>query len=176
MEKNPQGVFRNVAVFLGHQLIATLGIGMGTALVAFSTFPIVRFLDPGLTVRGVHHLLTEIPYFPLQIIEGLLIGYMMHRRFKHAAIFWTWVLPLLWLMCFFFSAPQSVLGSTWIARLDHFFGNGCNVRMTPHCYDQISTTLPFYASLAYSLGAWGHKIGLFHFEHPAASEKVSDQT
>ena len=176
MDKDPQDVFGIAAVFLGHQLIATLGVMTGAAFGAFALFEIFRLVNPDLAAHGVHHILTEIPYFPLQIVEGLFIGYIMHRRFKHTAALWAWVLPLLWLTCFFFSLSQSVVGGTWIARLNHFFGNGCNLRMTPHCYDQISATLPLYASLAYSLGAWIEKIGLLRFEHLADSKKVSDHS
>src|SRR5579859_3076805 len=177
MQTSQPSIFRSIrsiGIFVGHQLIATMGIMIGAALVAFATFPIIHFFQSSISIKSVHRILTENPHFPLQIIQGLFMGYMIHRRFKHAAIFAVWALPLFWLMWCFFSLPQSVLENTWMGRLNHFFGNGCALRMIPHCYDQLIATLPLYASLAYSAGAWVEKIGLFRFEHTPADENVGD--
>jgi hypothetical protein len=176
MQTSRATILRNVVVFTGHQLVATLGIIVGTAVLAFTAYPAVRFFDHNVSMRSVHWVLTETPYFPLQIIEGLIIGYLGYFWFKHAVMCWVWVWPLLWLMLFFFSAPSSVVTeNTWIVRLDHFFGQGCNPRMIPPCFDQLVTTLPFYVSLAYSTGAYAERIGLFRFEHPDDTDKKASE-
>src|SRR3954454_23894141 len=69
---------------------------------------------------------------------------------------WVWVLPLA-VLCFALIAfnPEwtSVLArpSTVGSRLSHYFGWGCQPRA--HCLDQLVITMPFYSSVAYSLGA-----------------------
>lgn len=49
--------------------------------------------------------------------------------------------------------PTSVLARPGVgqSRISHYFGRGC--RPADNCLDQLLITMPFYSSLAYSLGA-----------------------
>jgi hypothetical protein len=71
---------------------------------------------------------------------------------------WIWVFPLAILAYGFAAGP--VLNPFHIvlprlesvqARLSFYFGWGCQPQA--HCLDQLLITMPFYASVAYSLGA-----------------------
>jgi hypothetical protein len=166
---------RGVLVFAMHQLIGTLGVGMAVGPLAFVSFEILRPLNPRLFVsHNVHVLLTELPYFPMQIVLALWCGWSFSRRFHHRSMLWVWVLPFL-ILCYAVAAvptltPDLVFTSVVMkasgnqSPLFHYFGSGCSVEN--RCFDQLLVVMPFYASVSYSLGAllarrWGAK------NHPA---------
>jgi hypothetical protein len=71
---------------------------------------------------------------------------------------WIWILPLAILIYACAVTPalnawQSVLARphTVQYRLSYYFGWGCQPQA--RCLDQLLITMPFYASVAYSLGA-----------------------
>jgi hypothetical protein len=86
----------------------------------------------------------------VQIIVASLLGWLVSDLFGHESMLWVWVIPFAWLVYDFVRLP-TVLGMTLQARLSHFFGSGC--RPENHCIDQTGVTLPFYAAVAYSIGA-----------------------
>jgi hypothetical protein len=136
-------------MWLMHQFIGTLGVmilaGMFTAI-AF------EFPNPwGHTLmHDVSAVLTGTPYFPAQIVVALLLGWLLSDLFGHESMFWIWILPYAWLVYDFVRLP-TVSGMTFQERFSHFFGWGC--RLEYHCIDQTGVTLPFYAAVAYSIGA-----------------------
>ena len=106
-------------------------------------------------------LLTELHYFPMQIILALWTGWSFGRRFQHRSMLWVWVLPFL-LLCYAVVAiptlaPDIVFTSVITqatgnhSSLSHYFGSGCLVENG--CIDQLIITMPFYVSVFYSLGA-----------------------
>ena len=42
----------------------------------------------------VHWVLTENPFYPLQIVAGVYFGWLLGRRLQHRSMLWIWVLPL----------------------------------------------------------------------------------
>ena len=106
----------------------------------------------------VHWILTENPFYPVQIVAGLYFGWLLGRRLQHRSMLWIWVLPLAILAYAFATKP---VHSPWASvferpitfqdRLSYYFGHGCQARA--RCLDQLLITMPFYASVAYSLGA-----------------------
>ena len=50
-------------------------------------------------------------------------------------------------------APPRFQAGDGESRLSHYFGWGCQPTSPTHCLDQTLVTLPFYVSVAYSLGA-----------------------
>jgi hypothetical protein len=87
---------RGVLVFAMHQLIGTWGVAIAAAFLVFAWFEILRPLGSSLFVsHNAHILLTELHYFPTQIILALWSGWSFGRRFQHAATLWVWVLPFL---------------------------------------------------------------------------------
>jgi hypothetical protein len=147
---------KSLLVFVFHQIIGTWGIAVLAAFGLFSLFdalPDNAHWKP--SIHFVHWVLTENPFYPVQIVAGLYFGWLLGRRFQHKAMLWIWVLPLAILSYFLIVTPvwTSVLAgtSTIGVRLSHYFGWGCQPRA--RCLDQLVVTMPFYASVAYSLGA-----------------------
>lgn len=86
--------------------------------------------------------------FPLQLLAALLLGVLNAPRLSLASLArWVWVVPSFALLLRLFSwKPYSTLiaETPW----QHFFGPCLRL----YCPEQFTVTLPFYASLAYSLG------------------------
>lgn len=92
------------------------------------------------------------PYYPLLIGFGILTGYLTRSRWKHLATPWVWILTGVYLLYGITSWLR--VGYGLEDTLKHFFGRNC----WPSCQDQYEWTLPFYGSLAYSLGVSMHKL------------------
>jgi hypothetical protein len=149
-----------VLAFVVHQIVGTWGIAFLAAVGLTSLFDLIpdsASWKP--SMRFVHWLLTENPFYPVQIMAGLYLGWRIGRHFQHKSMLWIWVLPLL-VLCYalvvgLILIPEwtSVLArrSTVGTQLSHYFGWGCQPRA--RCLDQLLITMPFYASAAYSLGA-----------------------
>ncbi|HEV2297375.1 MAG TPA: hypothetical protein VGR72_02525 [Candidatus Acidoferrales bacterium] len=139
-----------IAVFAMHQLIGTIGILALTPLVTGLIFDVLRLFGLTYTSTYMHSLLTETPYFPLQIALALLLGWILSRWLHHRSMLWVWPLPLAVLLLAF-SALPTVTSLAFQSRLSHFFGWGC--RPQNRCFDQLAITLPFYIAASYSAGA-----------------------
>jgi hypothetical protein len=147
-------VATSVLTLLVHQFIGMYGIPY-TAPVVFSLafkFPLLSHSH-----RTFYSIVSELPYFPVQIIFGLILGWLLGRAFRHRSMVWVWVVPLV-ILCYSVVTATTVLPTSVFAspgagqsRISHYFGWGC--RPADRCLDQLLITMPFYSSLAYSLGA-----------------------
>lgn len=150
---------KSLVVFTFHQLAGTWGIAFLAAFGLFELFDIVARISPWKpSTRFLHWLLTENPFYPVQIAVGLYFGWLLCRRFQHRCMLWIWIFPLAILVYAFVATPlvspyASVLlrPESVQARLSFYFGWGCQPR--ERCIDQLLITMPFYASVAYSAGA-----------------------
>jgi hypothetical protein len=116
-------------------------------------------------MHPLYWILSQTPYYPVQIIFGLGLGWSVSRRFQHRAMLWVWVIPLA-ILCYavttFTPEWTSVLEGPSTSRFSHYFGWEGSVRgpcRDVHCMDQLVITMPFYAAVAYSVGGW---LGLKH--------------
>lgn len=148
---------KRVLVFLIHQFVGTWGIAFFAYFLGSSIFELPSVFGRTYSMRSLHWILTETPYFPVQISLGLYFGWLLGRRFKHRSMLWVWVIPAL-ILCYAVVAvptltPQatSVLVQTG-GPLSHYFGWGCQPK--DRCLDQLLITMPFYVATAYSIGAW----------------------
>lgn len=149
---------RSTLTFAGHQIIGTEGALWLTALGAFlliKTIAIVHeaWAHSALT-RGMHLILTNTPFFPIQIALGAYLGWKLYIRWGHRSMFWVWILPGMALTYVIIAIPTFSPWSSSSADtgpLSHYLGWGCQA--DNRCYDQLTFTEPFYASVAYSLGA-----------------------
>jgi len=144
-------------VFAMHQLIATFGVEIGAAILTFSSFSVLRPLNPrALTLHNASWILTELPYFPMQVLLGFWSGWWFARRCRWRSMLWVWVLPLL-ILCYALvavptltpDAAPSVFATA--SPFSHYLGSGCSLK--DQCVDQLLVTMPLYASVSYSLGA-----------------------
>jgi hypothetical protein len=154
---NWQRVPISIATFIGHQFASTLGVPFFAYFLGISLHDIGSKLGAKYSLRPVYFILTETPYFPVQIALGLWFGWLLRRWLGHRSMNYVWVLPSLLLCCAILifwarnAAHTSVLAngpSAW----SHYFGWGCQPKN--HCLDQLLITMPFYASTSYSVGAW----------------------
>jgi hypothetical protein len=150
-----------ILVFAMHQFMGTIGVAFTAATGIFCAFEILRPINPGLfTSRNASWILTGLPWFPLQIGTALWVGWTLSRRFHHRSMLWVWVLPFAFLFYALLAIPTmtpSVVPPMFQAgvgqsRLSHYFGWGC--RPDDRCTDQLGITMPFYASVFHSVGAF----------------------
>lgn len=140
--------------FLLHLIVSTLGVGVAAALLAFSVVVPLHPFFPFLDSRRASWILTETPYFPLQIMVGLLWGFQLSRRYRHRVMMWTWIVPALTVLFFilFVPLPHVIVSGVEITKAEHFFGWACLPQN--HCFQQVPLTLMLYSAAAYSIGAF----------------------
>jgi hypothetical protein len=139
-----------------HQVIGT-GLIFVTAPMPFVLM--MDLLKPfGRTIPHSFELLSETPFFPIQMALALFLGWSLGGFLQHRSMLWVWIGPALILGYVFLQFPARPVFLAEHAYLfsdsafSHFFGRGCQLRN--YCVDQVYLTLPFCSSVAYSFGAW----------------------
>jgi len=148
---------KSVLTFGLHQFIGMYGIPFTAPLVFSLAFKLMFLFGHSYPQKTFYSIVSESPYFPVQINFAFILGWLLGRVLRHRSMVWVWVLPLA-ILCYSV-ATASVLNPTSVfaspgagqSRFSHYFGWGC--RPANHCLDQLLITMPFYSSLAYSLGA-----------------------
>ena len=144
-------------VFLTHQIFATEGVIWITVLAALllrrSIAEVHEAWAESALLQRMHWILTNTPFFPIQIALGVYLGWRLYRRWAHRSMLWVWILPGALLAYAVTAIPTFSPWSTSpeTGPLSHYFGWGCQADY--RCYDQLTFTEPFYTSVAYSLGA-----------------------
>jgi hypothetical protein len=145
-----------VPIFVMHQFVGTWGVALFAYYVGSAVFQLLAMINPSYSMRPLHWILTETPFFPVQIILGLYLGWLLARRLKHRQMVWVWIIPGLILGYAVIAVPNlspvptSVLAHSG-GTFSHYFGWGCQPK--DQCLDQLLVTMPFYAATAYSIGA-----------------------
>src|SRR5689334_10729931 len=150
---------RTPLVLIAHQFMGTYGTAFLAAFAGTSVYELLRMFNRHASMRFVHWILTGTPYYPVQIALAVYIGWKNGKHLPHRLMVWVWVLPFLVLGYAF--ATATVLVPEWSSvltqpgvgqsRLSYYFGWGCLT--TAHCLDLVVVTMPFYVSVAYSIGA-----------------------
>src|ERR1700719_2502345 len=97
---------KSLLVFVLHQFIGTWGIAFLAAFGLFELFDLLATISPWKpTVRFVHWILTENPFYPVQIVAGLYFGWLIGRRLQHRCMLWIWIFPLAILAYAFAATP-----------------------------------------------------------------------
>jgi len=168
---------KSTIAFGVHQFVGVYGIPFTAPLVFSLGFKLLYLLGYAYSKRNFYSVVSETPYFPVQIVFAVIIGWLLGRSLPHKSVLWVWVIPLA-VMCYvFFTAhmPLAEEQSIFVrhgfvqSRLSHFFGWGC--RPAARCFDQVLFTLPFYSSLAYSVGALSGRTTVRSI--PVSSQKLS---
>jgi hypothetical protein len=157
-KENVNHWIRYALTFVLHQIVGTEGVIWLTALGVFlfkrSVAEVHEAWADSALMRGMHWIFSNTPFFPIQITVGAYLGWKLYRRWGHRSMLWVWLLPGAVLTCVVIAVPTFSPWSSSAADtgpLSHYFGWGCQADY--HCYDQLTFTQPFYASVAYSLGA-----------------------
>jgi|SRR5882762_7412129 len=150
---------RLICIFVMHQLTGTWGIALLASFLSRSSLGLAQSIGRLPFLTFLHRLFAYSPYFPIQIALGLYTGWLLRRQFDHRSMLWIWVIPLLILGYVLVAVPTLLPDFTsGMTRsgvnqnpLSHYLGHGC--QPSDGCLDQTLVTMPFYASVAYSLGA-----------------------
>lgn len=98
------------------------------------------------------------PYFAAYTLWALFLGWSLGAFLRHRVMLWVWVLPAALLGYMYFRFPHCpanffpAAGKESRSANDLCFGRPCTP-VAP-CLYQLWFTFPFFASAAYSLGAW----------------------
>jgi hypothetical protein len=144
---------KSALTFVMHQFLGTWGVAMFAYYLGILTVDFMGVLRLPHAMRPLHWILTETPFFPVQIVLALYSGWYLSRRLEHKSMVWIWVLPgliLSWAVTTMAVQLSSVFALSGGA-FSHYFGTGC--RPKDHCLDQLLITMPFYTAIAYSVGA-----------------------
>jgi hypothetical protein len=143
-----------VFTFISHQITSTIVLPAVIGDLTVVVVSILRSLHVPLSNKSASWILTETPYFPLQIAGAWLFGFVCERYWKHRSMLWVWVLPAaaLVLAGLFTSSLERLGGpSNNQSHFANFFGWSCLPQN--HCLLQVAFTMPLYSAVAYSLGA-----------------------
>lgn len=110
--------------FILHLAVGTLGVVILAAFSAFSATEALHLFFSTIGSRTASWILTETPYFPVQIATGLLLGFQIGRRYGHRVMLWVWVVPALLIALAIRFAPLHpvVVSGAEISSRQHFFG------------------------------------------------------
>lgn len=156
--KNSTRTFASVvAVFVVFQLVATWGTIVTATEATGLPFELFRVFGRPISAHYLHWILTETPYFPIQISLALILGWLYSYSTNYKPMLWVWVLPCA-VLCYALVAIPSVFPALTSqvpqpaqTQFSHYFGYGCQPQN--RCVDQTVITLPFYTSASYALGA-----------------------
>jgi hypothetical protein len=137
-------ISRELVGFLIHQVTATLGVVVLSAMSWYGTVELLRLGRANVTSETTASVLLGTPGFPFQAASGLALGLTLARRLPAKAAAFVWILPFMW---FGFGA----LAVAHTSKLTYLVGGSCNPNRG--CFYQLSFTLPLIASVAYSVGA-----------------------
>jgi hypothetical protein len=142
-----------------HQVLATLGVLLWAGLLTAIASEIPAIWGHVFHQSDTYRTLSASPFYPVQIIVGLLWGRLVWKQYQHRAMLWIWVFPLVSLVIAMLQDstrmstiyPGAIVPNYGI-MLSTYFGNGC--RLDNDCFKQTAFTLPFYAAVSYAVGAW----------------------
>ena len=112
---------KSLLIFPLHQFIGTWGIAFLAAYGLFELFDLLSTISPGRpSLRFVHWILTENPFYPVQIVVGLYFGWLLGRRLQHRCMLWIWIFPLAILAYAFAATPLVCLYASVLLSPDQF--------------------------------------------------------
>jgi len=137
-------ILRWAGMYIVNLISATLGVWFSAKIIG------EMVLSP---IIGRQNLLAAglKPPYPILLTFAILTGYVSQVRWKGRQALWVWVLPTIYLLLAIVMWLRS--GFSLADTLRHFFGLDCY----PLCHDQYERTVPFYSTVAYSLGAFSYR-------------------
>jgi hypothetical protein len=148
---------KRTTAYVGHLLIATLGVPWLTIMAGGLTYGI---FSPFLTsVNTPQQFLSDHLKF-LVVVAGALIAYVVSGTYKSRSALWVWIPATIVfvLRVFDWRASGSALGGSG-SIVEHFFTANCQIQnwheggFASRCFDRLYVTQFFVGALAYSAGA-----------------------
>jgi hypothetical protein len=129
-----------------HLLVGSIGVGAATACALYATQAALHPFVPSFDHNRAARLLLTVPGFPLQALDGLVLGFLLARRLG------GWISQFAWV------APFGLALSVWLSKpersilFEHFrFDGTCPAGGA--CFIKAIATLMIVSSTFYSLGA-----------------------
>jgi|GEM_PF-1040847 len=156
--KRNKSQVKRASILVIHQLSATLGVLLWAGLMANVGLMLPRLWGHIFVMDNLRAILVAPPFYPVQIVVGILWGWLVWNRFQHRVMFLVWIFPLIILLIEMLGHstrtsslyPGAVI-SNFRPMLSQFFGSSC--RVEDHCFVQLGVTLPFYSAVSYAVGA-----------------------
>ena len=132
---------KSALVFVMHQVIGTEGVIwltiLGTLLLRGSITMMHEAWAHSAFMRAMHLILSNTPFFPVQIAAGAYLGWRLYCRWRHRSMLWVWILPGV-VLAYAVSALLTVSPylSAETGPISHYFGWGC--RADDRCYTNSS--------------------------------------
>jgi len=135
-----RGWSSKIAAYIMDLVLATAGVSLAALLLAGA---LETIFGESLADR-----LWLGPIFPAHIALGLVMGFLMNRKWQLRSTPWVW-LPMAALLLLDVSNYARLGGLRFVAA--HLFGRA---GYPDEVFEQLLIVAPFYASVAYSIGAW----------------------
>lgn len=142
-----------IVIFALHQILGTAGAIVLSGFICDAGLGLLHRSIPSTVGIRASWLLTEIPGFPVQVVLGFAVGFLIARGTLSRTAVWVWILPFLFL-CFGGIVVVHPVGP----RFDYLFGDAC--KPAEHCFYQLLFALPFLVSIGYAAGAWLARVGV----------------
>src|ERR1700680_2151303 len=106
---------KSVATFALHQFIGMYGIPYTAPIVFSLAFKCLFLFGRSYSRRAFYPIVSGLPYFPVQIVFALILGWFLGRALRQRSIAWVWVMPLV-ILCYSVATyrvliPTSVLAT-----------------------------------------------------------------
>src|SRR6266567_2943621 len=86
-------LMKSTLTFALHQFIGMYGIPFTAPLVFSLAFKFLFLFGHSYPRKTFYSIVSETPYFPVQIIFALLLGCLLGRALRHRSMVWVWLLP-----------------------------------------------------------------------------------
>src|SRR5262245_43967687 len=96
---------RTALAFFMHQFVATMAVAFTAPLALAVLADFVRPFGWIISSKQMGQILTQTPYFPMQITLALFSGWTLARWLQHRSMLWVWILPFVALSIAFVNYP-----------------------------------------------------------------------
>lgn len=129
-----------------HLLVGSIGVGAATACALYATQAAVHPFVPTFDHNRAARLLLTVPGYPLQALDGLVLGFLLAKRLGGWTSQFAWVMPLGLAVLAWLNEPERS------RFFDHLrFDGTCPPGGS--CFTNAIATLIIVSSTFYSLGA-----------------------
>lgn len=141
-----RSVLTQASIGFIHLLVGSIGVAAATACALYATQEAVHPLLPSFDHSRAARLLLRVPGYPLQALNGLVLGFLLPKRLGGWISQFAWVAPLGLAILVWLNEPgRSIF-------FEHFGFDGTCVPGGA-CFTKAIATLMIVSSLFYSLGA-----------------------
>jgi hypothetical protein len=129
-----------------HLLVGSIGVGAATACALYATQAAIHPFVSTFDHHRAAQLLLTLPGYPLQALDGLVLGFVLAKRLGGSSSGFAWVVPFGLAVLVWLNEPERAI------FFEHFRFDGTCLAGGP-CFNKAAVTLMVVSSTFYSLGA-----------------------